>query len=313
MSKTGTQLRLTLKELVDHYEGFLVRLESKSPETHGTYRRALRKFVSWFPVDRRFLFRTRDVERYKRYLVEKENFKEASVGTYITALRRFCQYLIDIGVLDENPAATVVGSRRPERHSRAFLTYEEVERLLDAIDVTTIVGARDLALIQLMLGCALSERECRLADVGDIVRRGPAPAIRVQGKGRTIKDETVPMPPVVLRSIDEYLERRFDGVDGAIDPAEPLFVSLSNHALGERMQARGMREAINRWLVESGVKRDRNRTLTAFSLRHTAGLMMVDSGASIDELMRRMRIEWRPTAQLYFRLRNKPWGPGGEQ
>lgn len=313
MSTSGSQLRLTLKELVDHYEGFLVQLERKSPETLGTYRRALRKFVNWFPVDRRFLFRSRDVERYKRFLLEKEGLKEVSVGTYITALRRFCQYLVDIGVLEENPAATVVGGRRPERHSRTFLTYPEVERLLDAIDTTSLVGARDLALIQLMLGCALSERECRLADVGDILRRDSVPALRVQGKGRTVKDETVPMPPVVLKSIDEYLERRFDGIEGAIDPETPLFVSLSNHGLGDRMQARGMREAINRWLVESGVKRDRKRKLTAFSLRHTAGLMMVDSGATIDELMRRMRIEWRPTAQLYFRLRNKPWGPGGEQ
>lgn len=313
MSKTGTHLSLTLKELVDHYDGFLRHLESKSAETQGTYRRALRKFLNWFPVDRRFLFRTRDVERYKRYLVEKENLKEASVGTYITALRRFCQYLIDIGVLEENPASAVVGGRRPERHSRAFLTYDEVGQLLDAIDTSTIVGARDLSLIQLMLGCALSERECRLADVGDIIRDATGPSLRVQGKGREVKDETVSMPPVVLSSIDEYLERRFTLHDETVDPTTPLFVSLSNHALGERMQARGMREAINRWLVDSGVKRDRSRKLTAFSLRHTAGLMMVDSGASIDEVMRRMRIEWRPTAQLYFRLRNKPWGPGGEQ
>jgi integrase/recombinase XerC len=314
MSRTGSQLRLTLKELVDHYEGFLQQLERKSPETHGTYQRALRTFVSWFPVDRRFLFRTRDVERYRRYLVEKRNLKEVSVGTYITALRRFCQYLIDVGVLDENPAADVVGGRRPERHSRTFLTYPEVERLLDAIDPSTLQGARDLALIQSMLGCALSERECILADVGDIVRRGGAAVIRVQGKGRSVKDETVPVPPMVLASIDEYLERRFADDDDDLERSSaPLFASLSNRTTGQRMTSRGMREAVNRWLVESGVKGERDRTLTPFSLRHTAGLMMVDSGATIEELMRRMRIEWRPTAQLYFRLRNKPWAPGGEQ
>ncbi|HVK40576.1 MAG TPA: tyrosine-type recombinase/integrase [Candidatus Kapabacteria bacterium] len=312
MAKSGQQLRLTHKELVDHCESFIVGLAGKAPETRGTYQRSLRKFLNWFPVDSRFHFQRRDVERYRRFLVEKEHLKEASVGTYLTALRRFCQYLIDIGVLAENPASEVIGGRRPERHSRSHLTYEEVELLLDAIDASTLVGARDLALIQLMLGCALSERECRLADVGDIIRRG-RPAIRVQGKGRTVKDETVPMPPIVLASIDEYLERRFAGASGVIDPEAPLFVSLSNHGLGERMQARGMREAINRRLVDSGVKRDRTRTLTAFSLRHTAGLMMVDSGASLEELMSRMRIAWRPTAQLYFRLRNRPWGPGGEQ
>jgi site-specific recombinase XerD len=311
MSRSGSQLKLTLKELVDHYEGFLRQLERKSPETHGTYQRALRTFISWFPVDRRFAFRTRDVERYKRYLLEKRRLKEVSVGTYVTALRRFCQYLIDIGVLEENPARDVVGGRRPERHSRTFLTYPEVERLLETIDASTLQGARDLALVQSMLGCALSERECILADVGDIERRGRTAIIRVQGKGRTVKDESVPVPPMVLSSIDEYLERRF--ADTGIVETAPLFASLSNRTTGQRMTSRGMREAVNRWLVESGVKGERDRKLTPFSLRHTAGLMMVDSGATIEELMQRMRIEWRPTAQLYFRLRNKPWGPGGEQ
>src|SRR5687768_10633345 len=210
-----SQLRLTLKELVDHYEGFLKQLERKSPETRGTYQRALRSFISWFPVDRRFLFRPRDVERYRRYLVDKRNLKEVSVGTYVTALRRFRQYLIDMGVLDENPASTVVGGRRPERHSRTFLTYPEVERLLDAIDTASLQGARDLALVQAMLGCALSERECIHADVGDIVRRGTSALLRVQGKGRDVKDESVPIPPVVLASMDDYLERRFaDREDG---------------------------------------------------------------------------------------------------
>jgi integrase/recombinase XerC/integrase/recombinase XerD len=313
MSRTGPQLKLTLKELVDHYEGFLRHLERKSPETLGTYQRALRTFVSWFPVDRRFFFTARDVERYKRYLLEKRRLKEVSVGTYITALRRFCQYLVDIRVLEENPAAGVVGGRRPERHSRTFLTYPEVERLLEAIDTETINGARDLALIHVMLGCALSERECILADVGDIVRRAGGASIRVQGKGRSVKDETVPVPPVVLRSIDAYLERRFAAREDDVDDDEPLFISLSNRSTNRRMTPRGMREAVTRRLVESGVKGERDRTLTPFSLRHTAGLMMVDSGATIDELMSRMRIEWRPTAQLYFRLRNKPWGPGGEQ
>ncbi|MBC8145260.1 MAG: tyrosine-type recombinase/integrase [bacterium] len=308
-----SQLKLTLKELVDHYEGFLKQLESKSPETRGTYQRALRTFISWFPVDRRFLFRTRDVERYRRYLVEKRNLKDVSVGTYVTALRRFCQYLIDLRVLDENPAASVVGGRRPERHSRTFLTYPEVDTLLDAIDPDTLQGARDLALVQSMLGCALSERECIHADVGDIERSGKSALLRVQGKGRDVKDESVPLPPIVLASIDDYLERRFAEREDGMDPSEPLFASLSNRTSGLRMTSRGMREAVNRRLVESGVKGERDRTLTPFSLRHTAGMMLVDSGASIDELMRRMRIEWRPTAQLYFRLRNKPWGPGGEQ
>jgi len=297
-------LKLTLKELVDHYEGFLGECERKSPETRGTYQRALRDFLKWFPVDKRFLFRVRDVERYKRYLVERKGLENVSVATYMTALRRFCQYLIDIKVLEGNPARRVVGGRRPSRHSRTYLTYDEIDMLLQSVDRSNLQGLRDFAIIRIMLGCALSERECLLADVGDIVQQLPGEwKINVQGKGRSVKDEVVTIPAATMETIDAYLGRRFGSEERS--PSAPLFASMSNRTFGQRMTARGIREAVNRWLKASGVKGDRDRRLTPFSLRHTAGLIMVDNGATVEEVMRRMRIEWQPTAQLYFKIRGR--------
>lgn len=306
-----TPLKLTLKELVDHYEGFLQECERKSPETRGTYQRALRDFLKWFPVDKRFLFRVRDVERYKRYLVDRKGLQNVSVATYMTALRRFCQYLIDIGVLEGNPAKRVVGGRRPSRHSRTFLHNEEIDRLLTSVDRSNLQGLRDYAIIQFMLGCALSERECLLADLGDLTQNpGGEYRINVQGKGRKVKDESVTVPQEAVNAIEEYMVRRFGSEERS--PAAPMFASLSNRTHGQRMTARGIREAVNRWLKASGVKGDRDRRLTPFSLRHTAGLIMVDNGATVEDVMRRMRIEWQPTAQLYFKIRGKVGSNAGE-
>lgn len=304
IEETIEPVQLTLKELVDHYEGFLKECERKSPETRGTYQRALRDFIKWFPVDKKFRFRVRDVERYKRYLVERKQLQNVSVATYMTALRRLCQYLIDVGVLANNPAKRVVGGRRPSKHSRTFLTSTELQTLLQSVDRSKLQGARDYAIIRIMVGCALSERECLYADVGDIKPRASGDYyISVQGKGRTVKDETVTIPPEVYQALEDYLRRRYP--DGQREEAAPLFASMSNRTQGHRMTSRGIREAVSRWLKSSGVKRNRDHRLTPFSLRHTAGLMMVDKGATIEEVMRRMRIEWRPTAQLYFKLRGR--------
>ncbi len=297
-------LKLTLKELVDHYEGFLQECERKSAETRGTYQRALRDFLKWFPVDKRFLFRVRDVERYKRYLIERKKLQNVSVATYMTALRRFCQYLIDIKLLEGNPAKRVVGGHRPAKHSRTYLTYQEINALLTMVDRSNLQGIRDYAIIRIMLGCALSERECLLADVGDInISDSGEWRLNVQGKGRSAKDESVMVPAESREAIEEYLNRRFRA--GERLTAAPLFASMSNRTQGQRMTARGIREAVNRWLQASGVKGDRDRKLTPFSLRHTAGLLMVDGGATVEEVMKRMRIEWQPTAQLYFKIRGK--------
>jgi len=295
-------LKLSLKELVEHYEGFLRDCERKSTETRGTYQRALREFLSWFAVDKRFLFRPRDVERYKRYLVERKRLQPVSIATYLTAVRRFCQYLIDIKVLTQNPARRVIGAPRPVRHSRTYLSEDEVRTLLASIDTSSVGGMRDYAIVRLMLDCALSEKELVHADVEDVVYSPAGAILRVQVKGRRTKDETVVLPSSALDAITQYLDRRL-GPEGHSHPGAPLFASMSNRTRGDRMTARGIRSAVNNWLESSGVKGDRDRRLTPFSLRHTAGLMIVDRGATVEELMRLMRIEWEPTALLYFKLR----------
>ncbi|GBD06603.1 Tyrosine recombinase XerC [bacterium HR21] len=293
-------VRLRLQELMEYVAGFLAAYEQKSWETRATYNRALREFLYFFTRDRRFFFRPRDVERYRAYLVRIKKLQPASVATYMTALRRLCQYLVDRGVLERNPARRVLGARRAQQHSRLFLTAAEIEQLLASIETSTLVGLRDRALILMMLGCACSERELAAADVGDIRRKAGKWVIYLQGKGHRAKDEVVPIPPKVYEALTAYLAAR-----GVEDPAEPLFVSYSPRGRGQRMSVRGMREVVNQRLRESGIKRERARKLTPFSLRHTAGLLLVESGVSVEELMQRMRIRWRPTALLYVRQRGK--------
>lgn len=295
-----TPVRLRLQELLEYVAGFLASCEQKSQETRATYSRSLREFLYFFTRDRRFFFRPRDVERYRTYLVRIKKLKPASVATYMTALRRLCQYLVDRGVLQRNPARRVPGARRAQHHSRLFLRAAELEQLLASIETSTLVGLRDRAIILMMLGCACSERELTAADVGDIRRKSGRWVIYVQGKGRRTKDEAVPIPPKVYEAITAYLAAR-----GAVEPTDPLFVSHSPRGRGQRMSVRGMREVVNQRLRASGIKRERDRRLTPFSLRHTAGLLLVESGASVEELMQRMRIRWRPTAMLYVRQRGK--------
>jgi site-specific recombinase XerC len=293
-------VRLKLTQLLEYVNDFLNALEQKSEATRQTYKRTLRELLYFFTRDRRFFFRPRDVERYRRYLVRIKRLKPASVATYMTALRRFCQYLVDRGVLERNPARRVPGARRPQQHSRLFLTAAELERLLTSIETETLTGLRDRALILMMLGCACSERELAVADVGDIRRQGRRWVIYVQGKGRRAKDEAIPIPPKVYEALQQYLEAR-----GEVTEEDPLFISHSPRSRGQRMSVRGIREVVNARLKACGVKGERQRQLTPFSLRHTAGLLLVESGVSVEELMRRMRIRWRPTALLYFRQRGK--------
>ncbi|MBO6577148.1 MAG: tyrosine-type recombinase/integrase [Rhodothermales bacterium] len=288
LSLSLPELRLRVQDFLREY------LKDRSPETVGTYRRSLNEFERWFVREKgRFRFRQDDVEAYKTYLMEERELHQVSVSTYLTAVRRFCQYLVDVGLLSENPAQGVKGNRRPATHSRKVLTQEEVDTLLTVLSTDDEIARRDRAIVFSMLFAGLSEIEIVRADVQDLEQTLMGWYLRVQGKGRTAKDQHVPIDPPVMDAIRLYLDAR-----GRIRPEMPLFVSHGHRSQGDRLNTRSIRSRINELLKESGVKKP---GITPHSLTHTAALIWLNDGMDIDEVKERMRHGTLDTTMIYYR------------
>lgn len=290
-----TSLAMSSSELNRRIDDFAKEyLKEKSPETAGTYRRSLNEFERWFSrasVD--FRFTVDDVEAYKGYLMGERKLHQVSVSTYLTALRRFCQYLMDIGMLSDNPARAVKGNRRPNTHSRAVLTTAEIDQLLDQMERVSQIGLRDVAIINLMLFAGLSEIELIRANVQDLEQTLLGWFLRVQGKGRTVKDQQVPIDPPVMEQVQAYLATR-----QRVHPEHPLFVSHGHRSEGQRLNTRSVRSRINLHLKEAGIKR---RGVTPHSLTHTAALLWLNNGMSLEEVRQRMRHGTLETTMIYFK------------
>ncbi|MEM1126417.1 MAG: tyrosine-type recombinase/integrase [Bacteroidota bacterium] len=291
----SASLSLTLGELEKRIEDFLREYsKTKSPQTVGTYRRALNEFERWFVTQRgQFRFTTEQIQAYKRYLMETRELHQVSVSTYLTALRRLCQYLVDIGLLPDNPARAVKGNRRPSTHSRSVLTQSEVDVLLQSLPATSQIDKRDVAIIYLMLFAGLSEIELIRADVQDLEQTLLGWYLRVQGKGRTVKDQQAVIDPPVMEKIRIYLDTR-----GRIRPEAPLFVSHGRRSEGQRLNTRSVRSRINGHLETASLKR---RGVTPHSLTHTAALIWLNDGLGIEEVKQRMRHGTLDTTMIYFK------------
>lgn len=288
-------LQLSLSELKRRVEEFLTDyLDGKSKETVGTYRRSLNGFEKWFVQQKgNFRFREKDVRAYKAYLADERGLSQVSISTYLTALRRFCQYLVDAGLLEENPATGVKGNRRPESHSRAVLTETDIEALEAVMGTATPIACRDRASVYLMLYAGLSEIELVRADKKDLEQTLMGWFLRVQGKGRTVKDERVPLDPPVVAAVQDYLDAR-EGVK----PDAPLFVSHGHRSRGKRLNTRSIRSRINDLLKKAGIKR---RGLTPHSLTHTAALLWLNNGMAVEEVKERMRHGTLDTTMIYYK------------
>lgn len=297
MTFTLPELRLRIQEFLREY------LKERSPETVGTYRRSLNEFERWFVREKGgFRFREQDVEAYKTYLMEERELHQVSVSTYLTAVRRFCQYLVDIGLLAENPARGVKGNRRPGSHSRKVLSQEEVDALLGKLSTDDEIARRDRSMVYAMLFAGLSEIEIVRADVQDLEQTLMGWYLRVQGKGHTTKDQHVPIDPAVMDAIRLYLDAR-----GRIRPEEPLFISHGHRSHGDRLNTRSVRSRINELLKEAKVKRP---GVTPHSLTHTAALIWLNDGMPVDEVKQRMRHGTLDTTMIYFRKQGLLNGDG---
>jgi site-specific recombinase XerD len=285
---TTPELRRRIDDFIREY------LREKSPATVGTYRRSLNEFERWFAQRQdRVRFSVADIAEYKEYLTETRGLHQVSVSTYLTALRRLCQYLADIGVLEENPAAKVKGNSRPTTHSRAVLSQAEIEALTGVATPGSVIERRDRSMIFMMLYAGLSEIELVRADVGDLEQTLMGWFLRVQGKGRSVKDQQVPLDAEVITAVQDYLDSR-----GRIRPEDPLLVSHGHRSDGERLNTRSIRTRIRRYLDEAGITRP---GISPHSLTHTAALIWLNGGMELEEVRRRMRHGTLETTMIYFR------------
>ncbi|GIW46995.1 MAG: integrase [Deltaproteobacteria bacterium] len=276
-----------MEELIKEFIDSLARRET----TKETYLKALREFSKWLGGSSPLGLTSNDIQKYKDELISK-NLSPTSLSTYLTAVRRFYDYLILKGFVSENPAKKIKGSKRPQRHLRAALTPEEVEKLLGSIDTSSPVGLRDWTMINFMVRCGLSEIEIVRANVGDIKIKGGKQVIFVQGKSKDKKDEYVILPPQVQEALKRYLEGR-----EKTEEDEPLFWGVGNRAKGGRITTRAIRERVNHYLKLAGIKRE---GITPYSLRHTAAILAIESGAAISEVKQMLRHKTVDSTLVYF-------------
>ncbi len=263
----------------------------RRPTTKETYRKALMEYSKWLGNTSPIGLTHNDIQRYKDYITSKD-LSSSSISAYLTAVRRLYDYLEGLGKISQNPAKQVKGGSRPQRHSTKSISRQDVKKLFESIDTSSPLGIRDSVILNLMVRCGLSEIEIVRANVGDVKIKNNQKIIYVQGKNKDKKDEYVILPTVVTKELDRYLAQRESSRD-----SEPLFWGVGNRAIRDRISTRALRARISHYFEKLGFNK---RGITPHSLRHTAAILAIESGATVSEVMQMLRVKTVSTALIYF-------------
>lgn len=278
----------TADELLEAFADFLnidVSAGDAANDTLNTYRRQVQYFVQW--CDRNKIAPAEatkeDIKRYRHWLVNTQHLKPTTVALKLSVVRRFYQAALERGLITFNPALGV----KPPREKRdpaeriTYLEKPEVEQLLQAVgEDGSVKCLRDKSLLAIMAMEGPRTVELHRANIADVVKQGQNIGIRVEGK-RNIR--IVPLIPAIAQLLFDYLEARKETGE-RLKASSPLFIAVGNRAGGQRISRRGIRLIVDRYLQQAALKHTPGRTISAHSLRHTAGTLALRSGAELRQV-----------------------------
>ncbi len=285
----------TRTELLERLTGLWLRdARIDNPRTRAEYERSLRRFLGWLKEQAGGLH-TATLEEYKQHLDGRDR-SALYVATALTAPRGFLTYLAAQGVIRVIPKAK--RPRAPDGHQKDAITPAEMQRVLAAVDTTTLVGLRDYAILVVMAMTGAREIEIHRADVGDRRTHRGKPQIGLRGKGYGQKiSRWVYLEPASLPPLEHYLAERARLDDTPqLDRAVPMFAGHATRNRGGRLSERRIREIVHGRLVAAGVKTDR---LTGHSLRHGAATEAFVNGADLVQVQEMLGHKSVTTTQIY--------------
>ncbi|WP_418450086.1 site-specific tyrosine recombinase/integron integrase [Alistipes sp.] len=265
-----------------------IRLEKRlSENTVTAYMRDLRQFAH-------FVLRTWDVaprhveaamiERYLQRLYEQGSEK-TSQARQLSGIKSFFNFLLLSDIIDSSPAE-FIEAPTTGRHLPDVLSTGEIDRIIAAVDTSTVKGRRDSAMLEVLYSCGLRVTELVTLRMSDLFFGEGY--LRVTGKGN--KQRLVPVSSVARDKVQIYLEdRRRVATD-----AEAVFLNNRGGALTRVMVFTIIRQASARAGIE--------KRISPHTFRHSFATHLLEGGASIRQVQEMLGHESIITTEIYTHL-----------
>lgn len=225
----------------------------------------------------------------EQFLQVQQGLSERSLARLISSLKAFFTYLQYEDLRADNPA-TLLDAPRLGRKLPVFLTPNEIERILAAIDLSDPQGHRNKAIIETLYGCGLRVSELlqlRLADL--YFKEG---LIQVWGKGH--KQRWVPINSTAQAEIERYRDEQ--RVHLPIKKGQEGFLFLNRR--GSQLSRAMIFEMVKRLCASAGI----TKKVSPHTFRHSFATHLVEGGADLRAVQTMLGHESITTTEIYTHL-----------
>lgn len=260
-----------------------------SGNTLAAYGSDLRIFQKHFPKRDLIDLSHADIAAFlaKRY---QEGITNRSAARVISSLRRFYAYLLRENVINSDPMALIeqphLGRMLPQP-----LSESDVEALLAAPEISSDLGLRDKAMLELLYATGLRVSELVGLSLNQLgMRQG---LVRIIGKGN--KERLVPIGEESLAWLEKYLLRARPALLHTVQ-SNDLFITNR----GAAMTRQAFWHIIKRYAVIAGI----NKHLSPHTLRHAFATHLINHGADLRVVQLLLGHSDLSTTQIYTHIAN---------
>lgn len=212
-----------------------------------------------------------------------------SQARVISGVKQFFDFLVLEGIRDDDPSSLLelpkIGLKLP-----VFLSVEEVDAMLSAIDLSKAEGYRNKAILETLYSCGLRVSELINLKFSNIFfQQG---FIKVVGKGN--KERLVPVSSSVEEEINNYVSETRNQM--TIQKGHEDFVFLNRRG---KQLTRVMIFTIVKNLAQSiGLK----KAVSPHTFRHSFATHLIEGGANLRAIQEMLGHESIATTEIYTHL-----------
>ncbi|MBW2092719.1 MAG: site-specific tyrosine recombinase XerD [Deltaproteobacteria bacterium] len=203
----------------------------------------------------------------------------------LSALKSFYSFLMNENIVQKNPASDLE-TPRSLFHLPQILTFEEVEALLSAPDISLPSGLRDKAMLELMYATGLRVSELISLEMAHLNME--AGYLRTMGKGS--KERLIPLGEEARDWIKQYLsEARSEWAKRVLSPY--LFLNRRGTKLSRQYFWRKIKD----YSLIAGIR----KKISPHSLRHSFATHLLERGADLRAVQLMLGHADIATTQIY--------------
>lgn len=234
------------------------------------------------------IIQLQDLEEFITWINEL-GMTARSQARVISGLKTFYKYLMLEDLIKDNPTQ-LLEAPKLGLYLPTVLSYEEIQSLIHAIDLSKPQGERNKAMLEMLYGCGLRVSELINIKISNL--NFSAGFIKVFGKGS--KERLVPVGEHAINQVNIYLEN--------IRTKNKLKQGCEDVLFLNRRGAKLTRVMIFTIIKSLAKKAGLKKNISPHTLRHSFATHLIEGGADLRAIQEMLGHESIITTEIYTHL-----------